>query len=356
MIDPGGIPRRAEGELETYRASSLPTRTRAAAWNALYSSRINQADLTPADRDSFEAELRLGNLGPIGVVRMTCGRSFIDRTPRHIARASGRTYTFILQVQGSGVFAHYGHEALLQKGDFTLCDSAAPHSYRVEQSSEVVMLRVPSNILKEHLPSPECFCGRQLRASEGLTSTVAALTLNLCEQLESGLSLDFHPRVARPLLEMIATSYSVAFRSLIRDSSVLSGRHAKVKLYIEQHLHDPELSPCRVASGLKLSPRYLRMIFAVGRETVSAYILRRRLEECARQMCDPRWRGHSISEIAFGWGFNSAPHFTRSFRERFKISPRDYRRLGPSAGANPDRLHIDELANTRGAELAAVAG
>ncbi len=40
---------------------------------------------------------------------------------------------------------------------------------------------------------------------------------------------------------------------------------------------------------------------------------------------DPRWRGHSITEIAFGWGFNSAPHFTRSFREHFHISPRDYR-------------------------------
>ncbi len=58
---------------------------------------------------------------------------------------------------------------------------------------------------------------------------------------------------------------------------------------------------------------------------MSTYILRRRLEECARQLADPRWRGHSISDIAFGWGFNSAPHFSRSFRELYGTSPRDYR-------------------------------
>jgi len=334
--------------VETFRSSSLPARTRAASWNALYSARINAADLTTAEGDTFDAEIRAGDLGPIGVVRMTCGRSFIDRTPRHIVHAADRTYTFILQARGSGVFAHYGHQSTLRDGDFVLCDSAAPHSYRVDDRSEVVMLRVPAMVLKEHLPSPECFCGRRLDVSKGLTSTMAALTLSLCEQLEAGLSFDFHTRVARHLLEMIATSYAIAFESLISRSSIIGGRHANVKLYIEQNLRDPELSPSTIANRLKLSSRYLRMIFAAGNETVSAYILRRRLEECARQMSDTRWRGHSISEIAFGWGFNSAPHFTRSFRERFKVSPRDYR-------SNPHRLQVDQFANARGAELAAVA-
>lgn len=119
----------------------------------------------------------------------------------------------------------------------------------------------------------------------------------------------------------------MAFDSMVAPtSSIVSGRHAKVKLYIEQHLRDPELSPCAIADRLKLSSRYLRMIFATSSETVSAYILRRRLEECARQMSDPRWGRHSIAEIAFAWGFNSAPHFTRSFRERYGLSPRHYRR------------------------------
>jgi AraC-like DNA-binding protein len=61
-------------------------------------------------------------------------------------------------------------------------------------------------------------------------------------------------------------------------------------------------------------------------EKVSSYILRRRLEECARQMCNPAWNGHTLIEIAFSWGFNSAAHFTRCFRDRYGVAPRDYRR------------------------------
>lgn len=311
--------------METFRASGLPGRTRVAAWNALYSSRLDKVDVTPANQDTFEAELTLGTLGPMRVARITCGRSSIARTPRHIVHAPGRVFSFILQARGRGVFAQYGHEAALEEGDITLCDSAAPHSYHVDDRSQVMMLRVPASMLKERLPSPEQFCGRHLSSTEGLTCTVGAVMGSICTQLERGLSPYFQNSLARHVLELLATSYAIAFDSMATASSVVSGRHAKVKLYIEQHLRDPDLSPCTIAQGLKLSSRYLRMIFATSGETVSAYILRRRLEECARQMTDPQWRGRSIAEIAFSWGFNSAPHFTRSFRDRYGVSPRHYR-------------------------------
>ena len=322
--------------METFRASGLPGRTRVAAWNALYSSRLDKVEVTPADHETFDAELPLGTLGPMRVARITCGRSSIARTPRHIVHAPGRVFSFILQARGRGVFAQYGHEAVLQEGDLTLCDSAAPHSYHVDDRSEVMMLRVPANLLKERLPSPEQFCGRHLSSNEGLTCTVGAVMTSICTQLERGLSPCFQNSLARHVLDLLATSYTIAFDSLTTASSVVSGRHAKVKLHIEQHLRDPELSPCTVAQGLKLSSRYLRMIFATSGETVSAYILRRRLEECARQMTDPQWRGRSIAEIAFGWGFNSAPHFTRSFRDRYGVSPRHYRFRQPALQPLPE--------------------
>jgi AraC family transcriptional activator of tynA and feaB len=323
--------------VETYKASGQPGRARVAAWNALYCARLDKAEVTTADHESFDAELTLGTLGPIRVARITCGRSSIARTSRHIVHAPGRVFSFVLQARGSGVFSQYGQEAALKQGDITLCDSAAPHSYDVDEGSEVMMLRVPANMLKERLPSPEQFCGRHLASNQGLTCTVAAVMASLCAQLERGLSPYFQNSLARHVLDLLATSYAIAFDSLSTASSVVSGRHAKVKLYIEQHLRDPELSPCTIAQGLKLSSRYLRMIFATGSETVSAYVLRRRLEESARQMADPQWRGRSIAEIAFGWGFNSAPHFTRSFRDRYGVSPRHYRmRNTPLPAPIPD--------------------
>ncbi len=329
------------------------------AWNEIYSSRVDHAELIPADRDGFDAEIRVGNLGPIRAVRMTCDRCSIERTARHIDPRSARSFTLILQVRGTGLFAQYGQQPLLQKGDFSLCDSAAPHSYRADKSSDVVMLRVPENILSEYLPSPENVCGRHLRASEGLTSAVTALALSLAERLEAGLPAEFGARVARHLMELLATAYALAFDSVAAVPSIISGRHAQVKLYIEQHLRDPQLTPGIIADKHKLSSRYLRMVFAVGGETISAYILRRRLEECARQISDPRWRGHSISQIAYAWGFNSTSHFARTFRERFKSSPRDHRRLAavpPFDDPNAAGSQADRFVPPSGAELASPVG
>lgn len=311
--------------METFKASNLPTRSRVTAWNELYSTRLEKVDLTPADRNDFEAEMNLGNLGPLRIARLCCNNSAIDRTTSHIDQAARRAYTLVLQVRGHGTLAQYGNEVSLREGDMTLYDNAVPHSHVMSDHAELILLRVPAAQMREHLPTPERFCGLKLAADDGLTSAIAALICNLCRQLERGLPAAIQDRLAHQLLEMTASAYAVAFDALLSNSPMVNGRHSRARLYIEQHLRDPDLGPRVVAAQLRVSSRYLRMIFAASRESVSTYILRRRLEESARQLADPRWRGHSISDIAFGWGFNSAPHFSRSFRELFGTSPRDYR-------------------------------
>ncbi len=86
------------------------------------------------------------------------------------------------------------------------------------------------------------------------------------------------------------------------------------------------------------------MIFAGEKDSVSSVYPQRRLEEVAHQLTDTRWRGRSICEIAFDWGFNSAPHFSRSFRERYGLSPREYRARQGSVNGQPK---LDTLATAR---------
>jgi len=97
-----------------------------------------------------------------------------------------------------------------------------------------------------------------------------------------------------------------------------------VRGFIEDHLEDPRLTPSSVAGALKMSPRYLHQVFNEG-ETIARYILRRRLEECARALKDPAQAGRTVTEIAFQHGFNDASHFSRAFRERYDETPREYR-------------------------------
>jgi len=61
-------------------------------------------------------------------------------------------------------------------------------------------------------------------------------------------------------------------------------------------------------------------------EPFSEYLLRRRLEQCARLLRDAAWDGRTVTEIAFYSGFSDASHFGRVFKARFGLAPRDYRR------------------------------
>jgi len=311
--------------METYRTCDLPMRTRIAAWSELFSSRLDRANLTPLDNDRFTAELHLGEFGPLRMARLLCSDSSIHRTPAHVNQNAQRYYTFALQVRGSSELAQYGHSARLNEGDLTLCDNAAPYVHALCEQSELILLRVPAQVLRRHMPCPESFCALRLLASEGLTPIVTSLMTNLNSRMGAGLPDSVQERLAHQLLEIIATSYTLAFDATLLPRSAQGNRLARARQIIEQQLRNPELGPGLIARSMKVSTRYLRMIFAGADEQVSSYIMRRRLEESARQLVDAHWQGRSICEIAFGWGFNSAPHFSRSFRDRFGMSPRQYR-------------------------------
>jgi len=312
--------------MERYSTVGLPATGRTAAWNALYSSRMSSVEFVPGDQRKFDAELSIGQLGPVKLAKLSVDSCSVERDGRHIVRNAPRVYNFLLQAKGSSVFYHCGHEAHLGEGDFVLCDTGMPHYFLTKDQSVTIMVRVAPDVLREYLPSPEQFCGLHLGRAVGFTSTVAAMVQTLSDQAALGECGGYEGRVARYLLEMISMSYAMGFDTTSKGSAIAWQRRNDIIRYIEDNLRDPGLSQASIAAGLRLSPRYLRAVFSIAGEKMSSYILRRRVEECARQMSDPIWSGHTLTEIAFSWGFNSAAHFTRSFREQLGTSPRDYRR------------------------------
>src|SRR5690606_25689848 len=99
-------------------------------------------------------------------------------------------------------------------------------------------------------------------------------------------------------------------------------------------LHDPDFKPSSIANDLHMEPCVVRKLFAACNESARSYVLRRRLEEASRRLRDPRWRGHTIAEIAHCCGFTSTAMFARSFRDQYDLSPTGYRdRCLPEADA-----------------------
>ena len=94
---------------------------------------------------------------------------------------------------------------------------------------------------------------------------------------------------------------------------------------IERKLDDPDLTPARVAEAEGISERYLQKLFEGSGSSFTHYLRERRLQRTSAELSNPAEAHHSISEIAYRNGFNDSAHFSRAFRHRFGLSPREFR-------------------------------
>jgi len=100
----------------------------------------------------------------------------------------------------------------------------------------------------------------------------------------------------------------------------------RVRAFIESHLGDPELTPAAVAAAHHISLRYLHKLFEPEVHGVAGLIRQRRLERCRHDLLDPSQTDRPVAGIAARWGFSSAAHFSRVFREAYGLPPAEFRR------------------------------
>jgi AraC-like DNA-binding protein len=131
---------------------------------------------------------------------------------------------------------------------------------------------------------------------------------------------------ANNLLALLATCCRTGSVEPEANVAGIVAKREKIKQAIEHNLRSPDLCVGELAKQFGFSIRYIQRLFSEEDCTVSKYIRRKRLEGCKRQLGDPAWLNHSITDIAFNWGFNSSAHFSRVFKEEYGINAREYRK------------------------------
>jgi AraC-like DNA-binding protein len=94
---------------------------------------------------------------------------------------------------------------------------------------------------------------------------------------------------------------------------------------IESGYADSDLSPEAVAGEIGISKRYLQTLLAGSGTSFVQELNAMRLDRASDMLSDPRAAALPVAEIAFRAGFLDAGYFTRLFRKRFGITPREWR-------------------------------
>jgi AraC-like DNA-binding protein len=97
----------------------------------------------------------------------------------------------------------------------------------------------------------------------------------------------------------------------------------RAKNYIARHLGDDELDAFAIAAATHVSVKHLQRLFNRDGVPTMRYVWQARLERAERLLRASTVRPVSVQEIAYRCGFRSPAHFSRAFKERFGVSPRN---------------------------------
>jgi len=311
---------------ETFATDGVEPARRLEFWNEVACNTFTPVVVDPVDVARFSASLTRTQIGGLRISEVRSEPATIRHRLSEVARSQDSTFFLVVQLEATSINRQSDRDAKLLPGDFTLCASMLPYEMHLPAAGRRLVLGVSESMLRRHLAAPESVLALRMPGNRGmgglLTDFVKSLWLSRLESCDPAVT----SRMSYTVLDLIAAAYSVTPYAKYESSSLATAHRTRILSYIENHLREPDLDPTRIAKACRITPRYLHHLFAREAETVTQYVQRRRLEECARALVAAPVRGRLVTEIAFDYGFNSLTHFGRVFRNHFGITPSEYRR------------------------------
>ena len=271
--------------------------------------------------EDFTGEMWTWQVGDLAMIRPRSTASFVGRDPRYTAE---ERLILHLQCRGSSIHRQSGTETALGAGDFVI---ASPHeAYAIDLAAhELLVVEFPRAPLAERFAGLDDMLRQRMSGATPGARVFHAFLLSLWRHSQQGFSdPDWQDGVSQVFYDLIALAMRGAARGEAAMPAADSALRRRVLGMIEAQLPDPALRTLSLSAACGASVRTVQNLFAGMGTTPSAYILERRLVRAAERLhAAPE---ASITEIAFECGFNDSAYFARAFRQRFGVSPSEWRR------------------------------
>ena len=311
--------------VERFSTDATDPAARLAYWNELASETFNNLTVDARDRSGFRGEMVRAPIGELTLMSADSAPASVSRTSDALRSAGGlKAFDLHFQLAGRSLNAQDGREALLETGDFTLCDASRPYRVSFDEPNHMLCLKAPAQVLVSRLGDVESLLCVPMSARSAGASMLSSFLRSVWRELQDGEVADqaWAETVSSVILDLMALAYR-PLRPGASDASRRAVRRREAHALIEQRLCDPELDVGQIAAALGISARYLQLLFAEDGATPSGFIQDRRLQLAAERLRGGVDRG-GVTHAALSVGFNDVTHFGRAFRRRFGVSPSDY--------------------------------
>ncbi|MGY3453043.1 helix-turn-helix domain-containing protein [Bradyrhizobium sp. USDA 4353] len=279
----------------------------------------------PARGSGFAAEVQHVSLGSGAINRVTFPEHIVRRSRTDIAASGQRCFYLNLKLAGRCTILQDEHEVSLSAGQVGIFDSDRTFVLQHDRgpSLGVISFRVPAALLLDRLPAATDVAPARLSDDPCL----GALIVETARSLNANalrLAPDQATALFDVLLDLVALSVSRS-REAHATASFADATTLALRRAIHERLREPGLTVATIAASVGISERYVHKLLARAGTSFSEIVMARRLDGVARDLRDPACAGHDIGRIAFDWGFSDLSHFSRRFKQRFGLRPRDWR-------------------------------
>jgi acetamidase/formamidase/AraC-like DNA-binding protein len=215
---------------------------------------------------------------------------------------------------------------IVPAGHLLLLPRCGDWSVVFQRDMRAIVLSVTAEALHGRIPGKLRFADARAVAPVGLCDVFARMLEATARNIET-LTDGEWAAIAQGLVDVLLTlAHGLAAPTPDNGNTATQAAILhRICQTIERRLDDPELTPARVAQGEGISERYLQKLFEGVDDNFTHHVRERRLQRAWADLSNPAEAHRSISEIAYRYGFGDAAHFSRAFRHRFGLPPREFR-------------------------------
>ncbi|WP_229377686.1 helix-turn-helix domain-containing protein [Streptomyces sp. VRA16 Mangrove soil] len=307
---------------------SLSAADRAESWRDVVSRAFVPLDVELLGEEARPGRITGERLGAMRVIDVQGGPQVARRSKRLIARDGLEVVILSFQHRGTAVKEQNGRESVVGPGEFSLSDASRLLRKQVREEFRFTSFQFPREELRVRDQDLQAVTATTFSGREGTAAVVANHFAGVAREA-ARFDAPMGRQIAATAVDLLALLIDERCGRLTPQAPETAAAHlVRVKDHILRHLPDPGLSPSGIAAAHHMSVRYLHKLFQSEGTTVGGWIRSRRLERCRRDLLRSPALGLGVAAVGRRWGFVSASHFSRAFREAYGVTPREWQALG----------------------------
>jgi AraC-like DNA-binding protein len=297
------------------------------AWRSVLSRKLFNVTVDPIPGRAFSTNVLLRILPDVrvGVGHISAS---INRHERGNAARDNDDILMLVNLDSTFVLEHRKAEVSLDPGDAALIDCAEAGRFVRATDGAVAAIRFRRDLL-DGVRDLGSLLGRKIGGGDGRMQMLVAYANALCDPRTKLDVPELRSTVTRHLADLAVLAIGAT-----RDRTALASRRGNgaarleaIRADVAEFLGNGDLGVHWIAARHGITPRHVHRLFERDNTTFSEYLLGARLTRAHVMLSNPRQRHATIATIAYLCGFNDVPHFNRTFRARFGMTPSEVRAL-----------------------------